>query len=99
MPSSSPSPAAASPSARYVATAVYLGVSDTGPGIRHTDLPYVFDKYRRVSSTSQIEGAGLGLYIVRHLVEAHGGSVSVNSIVGQGSTFVMRLPVVEAQQV
>jgi two-component system sensor histidine kinase ResE len=71
---------------------VHLEVRDTGPGIRKDDLPFLFDKYRRVRSSAQIDGAGLGLYIVRHLVEAHGGSVSVNSTVGQGSTFVMHLP-------
>jgi two-component system sensor histidine kinase ResE len=71
---------------------VYLHVDDTGPGIHREDLPYVFDKYRRASSTSQSDGAGLGLYIVRHLVEAHGGTVSVDSAVGRGSTFVVRLP-------
>lgn len=71
---------------------VLLQVSDNGPGIRNDDLPYLFDKFRRISSSAQIDGAGLGLYIVRHLVEAHGGSVSVNSTFGRGSTFVMQLP-------
>lgn len=75
---------------------VQLQVRDTGTGIRREDLPYVFDKYRRVSSSAQIDGAGLGLYIVRHLVEAHGGSVSVDSTVGHGSTFVMRLPALDS---
>lgn len=74
---------------------VLLAVNDTGPGIHADDLPYVFEKYRRVSSTSQVDGAGLGLYIVRHLVEAHGGSVTVESVPGKGSTFVMSLPVLE----
>lgn len=74
---------------------VDLRVHDTGTGIRYEDLPYVFDKYRRVTSSTEIDGAGLGLYIVRHLVEAHGGSVSVDSTVGRGSTFVMRLPALD----
>jgi two-component system sensor histidine kinase ResE len=74
---------------------VFLEVNDTGQGIHRNDLPYVFDKYRRVSNSSQIDGAGLGLYIVRHLVEAHGGSVSVSSTVGHGSTFIMRLPALD----
>lgn len=74
---------------------VLFHVSDTGPGIRGEDIPYVFEKYRRVRSDGQVEGVGLGLYIVRHLVEAHGGSVALSSTVGRGSTFVISLPAVE----
>ncbi len=72
--------------------AVELRVRDTGPGIRAEELPHVFDKYRRVKGTERIGGAGLGLFIVRSLVEAHGGRVSASSEPGRGSTFTMYLP-------
>lgn len=72
--------------------AVLLCVRDTGPGISAEDLPHVFEKYRRVKGTERIDGAGLGLYIVRSLVEAHGGSVSASSQLGHGSVFTIALP-------
>ena len=71
-------------------------ISDTGMGIGRDILPYVFDRFRQgdSSSTRAHSGLGLGLAIVRHLVELHGGSVSVASAgPGQGSTFVFTLPV------
>lgn len=71
---------------------VHFHISDNGPGIDDRELPYLFDKYRRVRGTQQIDGAGLGLYIVRHLVEAHGGSVAVHSTPGEGSVFTITLP-------
>jgi PAS domain S-box-containing protein len=72
---------------------VEFQVRDTGPGISADELAYVFDKYRRVRGTEQIDGSGLGLYIVRHLIQAHGGSVAVSSEVGRGSVFTISLPV------
>jgi len=72
--------------------AVLLEVADTGPGIPADELPFVFDKYRRNKGTHRIEGVGLGLSIVRHLVGLHGGTVGVRSEVGQGTTFTIRLP-------
>jgi two-component system sensor histidine kinase ResE len=71
---------------------VLFQVRDDGPGIDDRELPYLFDKYRRVRGTQQIDGAGLGLYIVRHLIEAHGGSVTVCSTPGEGSVFTIHLP-------
>lgn len=78
--------------ATYANDTVQLRVRDTGPGISAEDLPRVFDKYRRVKGTERIDGAGLGLYIVRSLVEAHGGSVSASSQLGHGSVFTITLP-------
>jgi two-component system sensor histidine kinase/response regulator len=67
-------------------------VADTGPGILPEELPFLFEKYRRAAANKQQEGTGLGLFIVRALVEAHGGRVAVESIVGQGSRFTVFFP-------
>ena len=69
-------------------------VSDTGPGIGAEHLPHLFERFYRVDKARarQHGGAGLGLAIVEALVKAHGGSVSVSSLVGQGTTFTVRLP-------
>ena len=70
-----------------------LTVSDTGVGIAPEDLPRVFDRFYRASgSDARSRGTGLGLAIARRIVEAHGGSITVDSRVGQGSTFTVRLP-------
>jgi signal transduction histidine kinase/PAS domain-containing protein len=72
-----------------------LSVSDSGKGIRAEFLPYVFDRFRQADSSSQRahSGLGLGLSIVRHLVELHGGTVEAASPgLGQGATFTVRLP-------
>jgi signal transduction histidine kinase len=70
-------------------------VRDTGIGIRPDFLPYVFDRFRQAESTLTRShgGLGLGLSIVRHLIELHGGTVEVESEgEGQGATFLVRLP-------
>ena len=72
-----------------------LRVKDTGKGIPSGFLPHVFDRLRQADSTSTRAhgGLGIGLAIVRHLVESHGGTVhALSSGDGQGSTFVVRLP-------
>ena len=74
---------------------VRIEVSDTGQGIMQEFLPYVFDRFRQAdgSTSRQHGGLGLGLSIVRHLVEAHGGSVHAYSAgEGQGATFTVDLP-------
>ncbi|MGK3208726.1 sensor histidine kinase [Amycolatopsis sp. MEPSY49] len=73
---------------------VVIAVADTGTGIAAEDLPHVFDRFWRAekSRSRQTGGSGLGLAIVRHLVAAHGGTVSVESEVDAGSTFTVRLP-------
>jgi len=76
-----------------------LTVSDTGEGISRDFLPFVFDRFSQADSTSSRKhgGLGLGLGIVRHLVELHGGTVQAfSSGLGNGSTFVVRLPLVVA---
>ncbi|MCS0601985.1 HAMP domain-containing histidine kinase [Streptomyces sp. LP11] len=71
-----------------------IEVADTGTGIAAEDLPHVFDRFWRAekSRNRTTGGSGLGLAIVRKLMEAHGGTVSVDSTVGAGTTFTLRLP-------
>ncbi|HEY2383915.1 MAG TPA: PAS domain S-box protein, partial [Terriglobia bacterium] len=74
---------------------VEIVISDTGIGIRPDFLPYVFERFRQADSsiTRKAGGLGLGLSIVRNIIEMHGGSVKVESAgEGQGSTFRVRLP-------
>ncbi|RKG65672.1 PAS domain S-box protein [Corallococcus sp. CA054B] len=73
---------------------VELSVSDTGTGIPANELPRVFDRFHRVEGARgrSHEGSGIGLALVRELVELHGGRVSVESTPGQGSTFTVSLP-------
>jgi signal transduction histidine kinase/CheY-like chemotaxis protein len=80
---------------RRLESQVQLTVSDTGRGIEADFLPYVFDRFRQgdAGTTRQHGGLGLGLAIVRHLVELHGGTVSVESDgLGRGARFHIRLP-------
>lgn len=73
-------------------------VTDRGPGIAPEDLPKLFQRYGRLGGPGAgREGLGLGLYITRKLVEAHGGRIWVESRVGAGSTFSFTLPVAGAQ--
>jgi signal transduction histidine kinase len=72
--------------------AVVIRVSDTGPGISAQDLPRIFDRLYRGDQSRATRGLGLGLSLVRASVEAQGGSVSVRSTPGSGSTFEIRLP-------
>src|SRR6185503_8143289 len=81
---------------RTTDTSASVVVTDTGQGIRHDFLHHVFERFRQADSTASRRhgGLGLGLAIVRHLTEAHGGSVSAESSgEGLGSTFTVQLPV------
>ncbi len=73
---------------------IVVEVADNGPGIPPEDLPHIFDKMYRVEkeSTRSVEGSGLGLSIVKRIVELHGGQIAVESAVGKGTTFRVRLP-------
>jgi signal transduction histidine kinase len=73
---------------------VVITVKDSGIGIPAEYLPRLFTKFYRVpGSDKQAQGTGLGLTIVKRIVEAHGGDISVASIQGQGTTFTICLPV------
>lgn len=74
-------------------TSVAIEVRDTGEGIAPEHLPHIFDRFYRIDPSRQRKsGTGLGLAIVKLLTEAQGGSVSVESKVGEGSTFRLRFP-------
>jgi two-component system OmpR family sensor kinase len=83
---------------RHDGASVVLQVSDDGPGIPAEDLPHVFERFYRAdkSRTGSQGRYGLGLAICRGLVEADGGSISVESQLGQGTCFTVRLPAVSA---
>lgn len=74
--------------------AVQLRVTDTGLGIREEELPRIFDRFYRVESARgrSHEGSGIGLALVEELVKLHGGSITVNSEYGKGSTFTVFIP-------
>jgi signal transduction histidine kinase len=76
---------------------VVISVTDTGEGIPTRDTERVFERFYRVDSARSraTGGTGLGLSIVKHVAESHGGSVSVESELGVGSTFAIRLPIDE----
>ena len=72
---------------------VVVTVADTGPGIASEEIPLLFEKYRRAVGSRRKEGMGLGLFIVKTLVERHGGRIEVDSVVGSGTQFHLILPV------
>jgi len=71
---------------------VSISVKDTGMGIPEDALPQLFTEFRRLKGAETIEGTGLGLFIVKSIVEAHGGTVLAESKQGEGSKFIVRLP-------
>ena len=79
-------------SSRKAGRRAELSVSDTGPGIAPEYQSRIFDRFYRADAARTQDGTGLGLAIARIIAEAHEGSVGVQSTVGRGSKFTVRLP-------
>ena len=77
---------------------VSISVRDSGRGIPKDALPKIFERFYRVSDQDEVKGAGLGLAIAHEIVEAHGGTLSVKSTLGEGSVFTFTLKVSEFNQ-
>jgi two-component system phosphate regulon sensor histidine kinase PhoR len=71
---------------------VAVSIADNGIGIAKEDLPHVFERFYKADKSRSGGGTGLGLAIAKHIVQAHGGDVSVQSVEGEGSTFGFTLP-------
>jgi signal transduction histidine kinase len=75
---------------------LHIDVTDAGPGIPPEELPYLFERFYRgrqaQAGEGHREGLGLGLYITRAIVQAHGGNINANSVLGLGTTFTVELP-------
>jgi signal transduction histidine kinase len=80
---------------------VLIDVQDTGIGIAQGDVPKLFREFEQIETQQgpKPEGTGLGLALCKMLVEAHGGEISVSSTLGEGSTFTVRIPIVDATAV
>jgi signal transduction histidine kinase len=76
---------------------VVIEIADTGPGIPPEDLEHVWEELYRGKGARSIQGSGLGLALVRAIVERHAGMATVRSRVGQGSVFTVRLPVARSE--
>lgn len=72
---------------------ICVAVKDTGIGIPLEELPLLFSQFRRLKGAAKVEGTGLGLFIVKTIIEAHKGTVQADSGDGQGSTFTVRVPI------
>lgn len=77
---------------------VRVTVRDEGPGVDAASSEVIFDVFHREERTAHLPGLGLGLYISRQIIEAHGGSVSVETAAPAGAAFVVHLPVAEAER-
>jgi signal transduction histidine kinase len=79
-------------STRMVKKYISIQVADTGAGIPKEELSSLFSEFKRLKGAANIEGTGLGLFIVKTIVEAHQGSVTVESTEGVGATFTILIP-------
>lgn len=83
--------------ARKNVDSIELQIQDSGPGIDAEDVPYVFDRFYRTDKSRQREtgGSGLGLAIAKSIIELHGGQSLVESKPGEGTSFIIRLPITD----
>ena len=72
-----------------------IAVHDQGPGISNEGRTRIFELFHREEATAHLPGQGLGLFITRQIAERHGGTLSVSSELGRGSTFLLQVPLVE----
>ncbi len=73
-------------------TSITIIFKDTGIGISQEAVSQIFDRFYRVDSARKKDGTGLGLSIVKQIIDLHGGEITVDSKVGAGTTFTLRLP-------
>ena len=73
---------------------IIIAITDTGIGISKEDLPHIFERFFKADKSRSSGGSGLGLAIAKHIVQAHGGEIWVQSQEGKGSTFSFSLPIV-----
>jgi signal transduction histidine kinase len=73
---------------------VRIAITDSGVGIPASEIPRIFERFYRASNVEmgQINGMGVGLYVVKEIIAFHGGTVEVTSRIGEGSRFCVRLP-------
>ena len=74
-----------------------ITLSDTGVGIEKEDLPYVFERYYQGRNSDKQRSSGLGLFIAADIVKKHGGTIAVSSEKGKGTTFEIRLPLLDME--
>ena len=85
--------------AQTVGEWVEISVSDQGIGIAAKELPHLFERFRQIDRDKmEQQGAGLGLALARELIALHGGKVTADSTLGEGSTFTAQLPVAEEDE-
>ena len=69
-----------------------ITVRDTGSGISQEHLPHIFERFYRIEG-GVATGTGIGLYLCQQIVEGHGGTITAESRIGEGSSFIIRLPI------
>jgi signal transduction histidine kinase len=69
--------------------------SDKGEGILEDYIPFLFERFYRVPGERTVAGTGLGLYICRQIIMAHHGNIWVESALGEGTTFIIELPIID----